>query len=553
MSTLALVAACKSERKARPKPKAEPAAEKLRLVVVITIDQLPSWTFDSNRALLGGGIKTLLDRGLYIPEAEFPYANTYTAPGHATIATGAPPSVTGILANSWYRSEEGRPSSCVYDHAHRIYGVGRGDEMGVSSRALRVDGIADVLEKSSSGRSKSVAVALKDRGAILLLGRKPDMAVWYEDSIPGMTTSSFYADSLPPWLQKFNGDQPLTRYYQSIWTPLDPALLERETTVADDSEGEGKSFGFDRTFPHDLSKTDKPTAALRMTPIGTRLIFESARAAVVGEKLGADGDVDLLGLSMSSHDYAGHYWGQESWERLDLLMRLDLDLDDFLSFLDERVGADRYAVLVTSDHGANPLIENVRKRGLEAHRVSTIQLVRTAAKAAAEVLGPGRWVYACSASTVYLSPKLDALPEGKKDEAVQAMVLALSRVPGLGYVKTSDELRGNCDKRAGLDALACRSISDESGQIFVAPTFGSTLSSGYTTGTSHGSPSREDRFVPIIVAVPGGKKAEHAGKVSMLQVAPTLARLLGIAPPESAKMPAIDASYFSAFPVAPAR
>jgi len=526
-----------------------------RLVVLLTIDQLPSWTFERDKTLLTGGLERLLHSGLLIPAAELPYANTYTAPGHATIGTGAPPSITGILANSWYRRDLATQVSSVYDPDQSIFGLeGRPGVTGVSSLPLRVDGVADVLRRARPGRSKSVAVSLKDRGAILMLGRHPDLALWYEESIPGMTTSSFYAKDLPSWVSRFDDDLPVSTFAKS-WSPLDPELLARITQIADDSPGEGKGSDFGRTFPHELSKSADARSAVRLTPTGTDLVFEAAKAAVMGEGLGKRSEPDLLGVSISSHDYAGHFWGQESWERLDLLLRLDRSLGDFLEFLDREVGRDAYAVVLTSDHGANPMVELSQAHGRKAYRVSTLRLVQVAGAAAARVLGRGKWVAASAASTLYMSEAFAAVPADEQRRTLDAIAAALTKVPGVADVRITAELRGNCDQRPELDALVCRSITDESGELFVIPTPGSSLTGGYQTGTSHGSPSREDRLVPIIIAAPGVTPGIVDGPVSTLQIAPTVSALLGIESPPAATMASIipPTRGPSAAPDAPAK
>ena len=85
---------------------AAPAAGKPRLVVLIVIDQLPRWGFDARRPQFEHGLARLLREGTLLT-GEYPYAITSTAPGHATLATGAPPSATGVVANIWYRRRRG--------------------------------------------------------------------------------------------------------------------------------------------------------------------------------------------------------------------------------------------------------------------------------------------------------------------------------------------------------------------------------------------------------------------------------------------------------------
>jgi hypothetical protein len=159
----------------------------VRLVVLIVIDQFPSWAFAKQKALFTGGIARLLREGALVPDAELPYASTFTAAGHATISTGAPPRVSGTAGNYWFRRAEGRDHPAEYDGDAPVFIVGEKygtaevtSDDGASSRALRVGGVADVLHAATNGAGKSIAVSLKSRAACLVAGKQPDLAIWYE-------------------------------------------------------------------------------------------------------------------------------------------------------------------------------------------------------------------------------------------------------------------------------------------------------------------------------------------------------------------------------------
>jgi predicted AlkP superfamily pyrophosphatase or phosphodiesterase len=525
------------------KPVAAPA-QNFKLVVIVIVDQLPSWTFTSDAALMKGGIGRLLSSGAYFVEAEFPYAATYTAPGHAAIGTGATPAVNGILANSWFRKDLNRRASAVADPDATTF-VLAGEpptekQDGASAKSLLVEGVADVLRAQKPG-AKSVAVGLKQRASILMLGQLPDLALWYDPDQPAMTTSSYYVDAPPDWLVALAKDQPVSRFFDYEWTPLDADLLEQTCVGPDDGPGEGKNEGLDTTFPHPLKGLERVSRALRATPAGTELVLDSALAALEGEGLGADATTDLLAVTLSSHDYAGHYWGQESWERLDLLLQLDISLGKFFDQLDEKVGKNQYAVILTSDHGAAPMVERSVKQGKDAHRITHEMLKKAANTAANTILGPGEWVADFAAGTVYLSGKFDGLPSDKRSRALDAIVTGLRKAEGVGYAKRTDEFGGqNCDDmKDPLDKLACRAIRPgRSGAVYCAPGHYSLTSSHiHKSGTGHGSPNPEDRVVPVIVSVPGLAPSVERDVVSMLRVAPTIAKMLGVPPPSAAKEP----------------
>jgi predicted AlkP superfamily pyrophosphatase or phosphodiesterase len=535
-AVLAFVAAC-GHPSTTPKPSAATAG-KPRLVVLIVIDQFPSWAFAKQKSLFTGGIARLLREGAFVPEAELPYASTFTAVGHATISTGVPPRVSGIVGNYWFRRAEGRDHPAEYDGSAPVFVVGEkygpsevSPEDGASGRALRVAGIADALHAATNGAGKSVSVSLKSRAACLVAGKQPDLAIWYEAGAGGMTTSSAYVKELPRWLADLAKTDPAKGYFQSPWTPGDPALLARATGIADASPGEGANHGLDNAFPHSLADSDRPDRALNQTPFADELVAHTATVALDALQLGADDTPDLLAVSFSAHDYAGHSWGTDSWEEVDLTLRLDRTLGELFDQLDKRVGADRWAAVLTSDHGATRLIERGGVAGARRVPPSEIEAV---AKQALDKQQPGKaWVAHLISSNLYITPPIEDLPPEVRGPALDAVVTAISAVPSVGAVGRTDTLSADCSGEQGRRQLACRgSVVGESGDVYVYPADGSVISDE-KFGTGHDAASNDTRHVPILVKAPGLAPQEGTG--TLFQVAPTVCALLGIPPPPAAR------------------
>lgn len=538
LALIAMLAACGKPSPAR-RPPPEPSS--LRLVVLIVVDQLPSWSFDRDVDLVDGGIARLIRDGVFYPRAEMPFSATNTSSGHAAIACGAGPSKTGILATEWWHRDRGGLASSVSDPDCEVFWLGRGPaeepEECASGRQLATPGLADVLRKQTNGRGKSVTIALKLRAAILAGGRRPDLAIWYDPAQAAMTTSSYYTDRAPPWLVELGRRKPSPADLAWEWTAADPELLARVTGIPDAAPGEGRAYGLDTSFPHSLGQCSDPARALRVSPMGTDLTVATAIAAIDGEALGADEVPDLLSVSFSAHDYAGHLWGQESWERLDLFLHLDRRLDELLGAIDERVGRDNYAVVLTSDHGVTRMVEHSLARGRRALRVRPADVVTAADTAISTTLGEGQWVVSLSGSTLYLSGDFAARPTAERDRALDAAVAAVEEVDGISYVARTDHLIRDCDRRTGIAGKACRSLyHGRSGEIYVgyAP---DCLLTTYTVGTGHGSANPDDSIVPIIVTVPGRKPRRVDVEVSTLSVTTTIAELLGITAPPAARAP----------------
>jgi hypothetical protein len=527
-------------------PTVAPAARP-RLVVLIVVDQLPSWWFEARRQHLSGGLARLLRQGVYYPEAAYPYAVTFTAAGHAALGTGAPPAVTGIADNErWVPAEKAElpaardPDSPVFVLAGKPT-KGPGD--GRSGAALLVEGVADVLERETRGQAHTVSISLKDRSAVFGTGKKPDLAIWFDDSQPAMITSRFYVDSVPEWLRALAQRGQVAQYLGYAWTPL-PGLDHAAITGLRDVEpGEYDEQGrLGPGFPHELSRVKNPARDLGATPAGDLLLLDTARAAIDGVGLGADEVSDFLAVSFSAQDVVGHYWGPDSWERLDILMRFDAELGRFLDELDQRFGPAGYALVLTSDHGIAPLVEHTRTRGGTAHRHLRTDLRALAEAAVDGLLGQGSqgdWIAHVSDNSVFIGPELDRHP--RRAEALDLIAQRLRALPGIQYAEQTERLRGDCERRDGMERLACYSVVPrDPGEIYFAAAARSIVSRHWQ-GTNHGSPNPEDRVVPIVVYAPGhdrwGKPHLLREQVNTLQVAPTLSALLGIPAPPAATLP----------------
>jgi len=538
---LALLAGC-SAPGAAPRPAAPEAAQaprRPRLVVLIVVDQLSTWAFERDRPLYRGGFARLLREGAYVRAGELPYANTFTAPGHATIGTGAPPSVHGVVGNTWYRREEGAERPAEYDPDAAPFPVGPSQDGALtaedasSSRALRVEGVADMLRRATGGRARSVAISLKARAAVFVAGKRPDAVVWYEPAAGGMTTSRAFASEAPPWLVELARARPATRFFAQTWEPLDAALLARATGIPDDAAGEGSVHGLGPAFPHALAVSDHPGRAILHTPYADEMVMDAALAAIPALGLGADDAPDLLAVSFSAHDYAGHLWGPESWEVLDLKLRLDAALGRLFEQFDARLGRGGWAAVLTADHGVTPVVERSKVTG--ARRIRTDEIARAVEAVLEPRIGKGPWVAQISSGNVYLSLAFSHEPPGARDAALTAAADAIGRIPGVATAARSDRLVGRCDGRAQLLRALCLSIvPGESGELLVVPAAGSVITN-FTSGSHHDAPFDDNRRVPILVLAPG--LAPRSGTGSLLQVAPTVAALLGIPPPPAASAP----------------
>jgi hypothetical protein len=512
LSIVVALAACSSPPP-RPPDAPRPGTEP-RLVVLLVIDQWPEWSFEVKRTALTGGFARLLGEGEW-HVGEYPSAATITAPGHALLGSGEAPYRSGIIANEWWHRDLERPLRAVEDETGAA-----------TAKWLRVRGLGDAIAAARNG-GKAVSISLKDRAAIMPLGHA-GTAIWYDAKRVVWTSLAE-----PPWLAAWNQARPIAAHLHDVWLvlPETPGLAG----IADDAPGEVGMKGHGPTFPHALDATESAADAVLAMPLGNDLVFDTATHAIARERLGADDVADLLVLSLSAHDYIGHGWGHESWEAWDMMLRIDRRLDQFLADLDAKVGAGRWALIATSDHGASPMPES-----LNGGRITLQQIQDAANRAAIAELGPGEWIAAAKYQTLYLSPAALAQKPRELRIATTKIVYALRSFPGIAQVEKSAEVWGDCENRTG-DALALCAALDpaRSGEIVYLPARGWVFQDAKEPiATNHGSMQPYDRQVPVIVLPPG--RARHAvvaapesATLPMTRIATILARWLGVTPPTS--------------------
>lgn len=494
-----------------------------KLVVVVVLDQFGSWVLERYLPLLpeDGFLRTLIARGAYFDAARYEYAGTYTAPGHAAIFTGAPPARSNISSNRIWDRARGRDFSTVDDGRHSIFGH---EGAFASPEILRVPTVGDRLKEETGGRSRVIAISMKDRSAVLPGGHRPDLAVWFDKASRGFSTSSYYADAMPEWLTRFRETHPFDSYVEE-WTPENPEWLAREFGP-DDASGEGDWEGFGTTFPHNASRSRSPAETFLMTPGSTRFELDLTRAAIAEYGLGADADTDLLALSISATDIVGHTFGPESWEYADNLVRVDRMLGQFMRELEAQTTV---SWVVTADHGVVRLPERAAEHGEFGGRLLARDVESEARAAVVEAGGAEADVLTFVQPLVYFS---SALREGPRAaEAASAVVARLRQMPCVhaAYrVSDADRLAASNDP---VERASAASIdADRRGDVFVVPRHGCLVDedSPEGFGTSHGTPWDYDARVPVIVAHGGMLPYRVPEEVEQNRVAPTIAELLGI-------------------------
>ena len=310
-----------------------------RLVVILVIDQFRGDYLERFHDEFGpAGFRNFTDHGAWFPACYYDYANTRTAPGHATIGTGTYSSGHGILANEWWVPASKQVLSSVDDPATKIVGV-EGDGMGASPHNLLADTLGDELRLATQGNSRVYGVALKDRAAILTTGFSANGAYWIDHASGAWVTSTYYMATAPHWLLSFNGQGSAKKYLNLEWKDADGTVLASTAPKETDS---GKPVSY--------------YALVGSTPYANDYEFEFARELIQQEKLGHGTVTDLLVISLSANDILGHQVGPDAPQMRAMILATDRQLADFISFLTQQYGQGQFWVVLTADHGVAPLL-----------------------------------------------------------------------------------------------------------------------------------------------------------------------------------------------------
>jgi hypothetical protein len=505
--------------------------------VLLVIDQLRADYVEKFGHNWAGGLRRLMDEGAWFRESAYRQMSTVTCVGHSSIVTGSLPRTHGIVNNDLWDREAGKGANCVADPETTLVSYGAPAKgTATSTKNLRVPTIADEMRAQLGGPTRIVSLSLKDYTATSMAGRRADAVVWMSVSNMAFMSSSAYGAAPVPWLAEFIKAHPVEADLGKSWTKL---LPESAYLYPDDAEGELTPFGWTRVFPHaikgEAAAPDKTFYnAWDTSPYSDAYLVRMAEASIDALKLGRGAGTDFLAISFSALDLVGHAYGPRSHEVQDVLARLDVGLTWLLAKLDRVVGRGNYVIAATGDHGVSPIPEQMAALGLDGGRVLTGDLFARIEKALEPFLGPGKKVARLSYNDLFFErgvyDKMRANPE-----AMRAALEAARAMPGVARVFTADDLADA--HGASGDEIEAAAVANffpsRSGDfaIILRPYYQFTSSGTTKGGTTHGSPYWYDRRVPIFLLGQGIKRGQYLGDATPIDIAPTLAYLMGITLP----------------------
>lgn len=526
-----------------PRAYAQVYAGKPKLIVIVIIDQFRGDYLNRfHDEFKGRGFRLFTDEGAWFTNCYYDYANTKTAPGHATIGTGAYTDGHGIETNEWWDTTraETRKVSSVEDERYQLVDVPASALpsnqpnaskdaakflVGSSPLNLRASTLGDELRLATQGKARVFGVSLKDRAAILPAGQSANAAYWLEPSTGVFTTSTYYMEHLPDWARAFNASG-------------------RREQAARDAFVEGTKQFFEQVG--------------RM-PIANSYELDFAKALIQGEKLGQNDVTDELTISLSANDIEGHIFGPDSPQERQMVLGLDRDLDSFFGWLDQTVGLKNVWLALSADHGVAPVPSEAAELGISAVAVDMNAVYADVNAKLNARFSPG-------AETKYLMPDPDlpyvtlnkkAFEQAKVDEktaenAVAALIpeaVAASTPKPTGDLPAQHRLAPTPRVQAVYTRLQlahselppsewgrriAHSYADHGNWYVMAMLDAYQIQGSSAGGTTHYSPWSYDRHVPLAFYGAPFAPGEYHERVAPVDLAVTFASLAGVNQPSAA-------------------
>ncbi len=504
-----------------------------KLVVFLSVDQMRGDYIDKFRHQWTRGLKRLVSEGAWFREADYPYFNTVTCAGHASMSTGSVPSVHGMILNTWWDRATQKVVSCTDDETKKLisYG-GPAHGVGHSSERLLTTTIADEMRLQLRVPPRVVSISLKARSAINLGGHHPDAVIWLDDETAEWVTSTAFQTEPAPFFADYINQHPVRGEIGRTWD----RLLPRDQYLYEESAiGRQRTALATKAFPHIVRGNGNQldgsfSDAWESSPYSDAYLAALASKAIDALKLGRTTGTDFLGISFSALDKVGHDFGPESHEVQDVLIRLDQEVGGLLDKLDRDVGVGNYTVAVTADHGVGPVPEQLKAKGFDAGRISASGLSKEIDEVLTRTIGPGARRTRVINTDVYFTegvyPQLVQTPT-----AMEAVLETIRRTPGVWRVYRKEQLlaSGN-DPNPLVRAAALGYFEGRSGDLIMLPrAYWITSTSTATHGTGH----RYDTRVPVLLFGRGIKKGEYLQAAAPIDLAPTLALLTGITLPDA--------------------
>ena len=512
--------------------------DKPKLVIGIVVEELNYNQLEKfHDKLSENGIKKLINEGTYFKNASYEYLLTQSAPGHATIATGTEPSFHGITSDNWYTPLKNELINCTKDVS--VNSVGGSFESGLHSPVnLLVSTFSDELAIATNKKAKVFGVGLKESSAIFSAGHTANAAYWFDNTTGTWMSSSYYISALPDWVNDFNAMKFSDTYLNSTWNLLRPA--KDYADCLPDSNSFEIGFNNINYFPYDLKKlrskntfsSKNDYSLLRETPFGNSLTTNFAIRLIQKERLGKDNVTDYLSICYSATDYIGHRFGPSSVEMGDAILRLDDDIKNLLTFINDSIGKKNVLIYLTAAHGISEIPAVLEKNRIPSgyfQQNQALQLLRSYLNA---IYGEGEWVKGYSERQIFLNRTLIEDARLSLDDVQKKVARFLVQFTGVEAAYPYSAFEANDFGNGNLKRIINNFNPQRSGDVIVI------LNPGWVEKvsdfvTNHNSPYEYDSHVPLIWYGWTVNRATVTRQVNITDIAATLSTLCKVPYPNA--------------------
>jgi predicted AlkP superfamily pyrophosphatase or phosphodiesterase len=466
------------------------------------------------------GFKRLISEGSSFNNTRYDYLVNQSAAGYATILTGANPSAHGVIADIWYNRLGDELQSSVFDAS--VIAVGGSFNNGRRSPASMLTAtIGDELRMASDFRSRVFTVSLNDASAVLSGGFSANAAWWFDPVNAEWMTSTYYIDSLPPWVEKFNRQKLPEIYLGRTWEP-----------VAGHTSYFSKNIDSGEPFRYNLSRMNRRAddySLMKAIPYGNTFTKDFALTLINSEQLGKNGYTDMLVIGFSATAKIDELYGTFSKEMQDAYLRLDQDIAHLLEFLDASFGKSGILVFLTSDQAVSypPSYNNsARIPGGTFSPSRAMSLLRSYLNI---TYGPAEWVSSYNAGMVYLNHSQIESSNISLEDIQNRSSRFLNQFRGVAGTITEDVFRRNHFNDGIPARLQAGFHPRRSGDIMVYLQQGwheQGFSGDRLTLTSY------DQHVPLVFFGWNVTNGNYNHPVSVADIAPTLSMMLNIPFPQ---------------------
>jgi hypothetical protein len=449
-----------------------------KLLVLIVIEQLRPDYLDAVWDQLGPrGLRRLVENGAYFPDCRH-LASSYTSTTLATLATGAWPAQHGIVADTWFDRAAHKP-------------------VGPSEEALLATTL--VGQVAAAPDTRTFVVALDAMDGALFAGSSSARQFWMDDQGAFLTRGQ-----QPAWVPGYNRLNPLERLHNAQWIALG----------ANPGAPPLRTLRFDPNHPQDF------LAVFKASPFALAAEFDFLQELLIEEDLGHNDSFDFVCLISSPAALLGYETGARSPLMQQMTLHLDRQLESLFDQLDRGPGADAYNLVLAGAHGAPPAPRSESRARMSVNGELLAQGIQQKLTAA----GNGRvekYLY----PFLYLENAGAPVPESLRQAAGRAAL----ELPGVAAYYTAS---GECSVHDQWERRFRNSFHPRrAGDLMLS--YLPEYIEDYGGGVSYGSLYTYDIQVPLCFYGPQFRPGIFEPPVELVDVAPTLARAIGVEAPSS--------------------